>query len=273
MLARIATAVLCASLAAGASAAPKQEDAKGCTDSTALTRMPGCWIARCKSSPFDVAKINTTEKKPAEVEGEVQQIVYYCQPEVSGAAIWGNVQGALEAAGYDLTYKSNYFTTRYWVTGKKGGQWVAVYAEKANYTLTTVKERELEQVIEATADGWAEQINKNGRVSVYGINFDTGKATLRPESEKVLEEVAKLLTANPDWYLLVAGHTDDVGSDAVNLPLSQKRAEAVIAWLGGKGIERQRLTGAGFGARKPLADNATDEGKAKNRRVDLIKLY
>ncbi len=272
MLARLATALLCCSLAAGALAAPKP-DAKGCADSKALTRMPGCWIARCKASPYDLAKINTTDKRPVQVEGEVQEIVYDCPRETSGANIWGNVQGALTAAGYELTFKSAYFTTRYWATGKKGNLWVAVYAENAHYVLTTVKVKELEQVIEASADAWADQLNRNGRVSVYGIQFDTGKATLRLESEKVLEEVAKLLRANAELYLLVAGHTDNVGSDAVNLTLSQQRADAVIAWLGGKGIERQRLTGAGFGARKPLADNGTDEGKAKNRRVDLIKLY
>lgn len=273
MLVRLAPAVLCWTLAASALAAPRQVDAKGCSDPKVLTRMPGCWISRCKVSPYDVARINTTDKHPAEVEGEVQETVYDCQPELSGAAIRGNVEGALSSAGYDITYKSSYFTTRYWVTGRKGGQWVAVYAEKARYTLTTVKEKELEQVMEANAGAWADAINRNGRVSVYGITFDTGKATLRAESEKVLEEVAKLLRANPEWYLLVAGHTDNVGSDAVNGPLSHQRAEAVVAWLGGKGVEKQRLTSAGFGSLKPLADNGTDEGKAKNRRVDLIKLY
>jgi outer membrane protein OmpA-like peptidoglycan-associated protein len=73
--------------------------------------------------------------------------------------------------------------------------------------------------------------------------------------------------------MLVAGHTDNVGGDAVNAPLSQQRAAAVAAWLAGNGIDKARLTTSGFGSRKPLADNASEEGRAKNRRVDLVKLY
>ena len=105
------------------------------------------------------------------------------------------------------------------------------------------------------------------------INFDTGKATIRPDSEKVLVEVATLFEKNPEWYVVVAGHTDDTGTDKVNVPLSRERAQAVINWLGAKGIDKQRLMPAGFGAKKPLADNTTEEGRAKNRRVDLVKLY
>ena len=72
---------------------------------------------------------------------------------------------------------------------------------------------------------------------------------------------------------MVAGHTDNIGTDSLNIPLSQQRAEAVIAWLSAKGVDRWRLIPAGFGSRKPLADNGTDEGRAKNRRVDLVKIY
>jgi OOP family OmpA-OmpF porin len=73
--------------------------------------------------------------------------------------------------------------------------------------------------------------------------------------------------------LVVAGHTDNVGSDAVNVSLSRQRAEAVIAWLTAKGVDRSRLVAAGFGSKKPLAENDSEDGRAKNRRVDLVKLY
>jgi len=72
---------------------------------------------------------------------------------------------------------------------------------------------------------------------------------------------------------MVAGHTDNVGADGVNVPLSQQRAEAVITWLSAKGVDRSRLIPAGFGSKKPLADNGTEDGRAKNRRVDLVKVY
>ena len=124
-----------------------------------------------------------------------------------------------------------------------------------------------------TAAGWGEQINQTGRATIYGINFDNGKATIRPNSEPVLKELLDLLQKQQDWSLMVAGHTDNVGADGVNVPLSQQRAEAVITWLSAKGVDRSRLIPAGFGSKKPLADNGTEDGRAKNRRVDLVKVY
>jgi hypothetical protein len=94
----------------------------------------------------------------------------------------------------------------------------------------------MEQVMTANADGWAQQINQSGRVSVYGINFDTGKSTIRPDSEPALSEVVKLLQANASWAMVVAGHTDNVGSQATNLVLSRERAQSVIAWLSAHGV-------------------------------------
>jgi outer membrane protein OmpA-like peptidoglycan-associated protein len=89
----------------------------------------------------------------------------------------------------------------------------------------------------------------------------------------VLSEVAKMLQANASWAMLVAGHTDNVGRREMNLSLSRQRAESVIAWLAGHGIDKARLVPAGFGDTRPTADNSSDEGRQKNRRVDLVKLY
>jgi outer membrane protein OmpA-like peptidoglycan-associated protein len=237
--------------------------------------MPGCWIDRCRTAPYETAQFDTSRTQPrtTAVEGEYEQVHYWCPAGTAGVVIHKNAEGAMRQAGFQVVYSNVYATTRYWVTGRKGPQWVAIYAEKDNYTVTAVKAKELEQVMQASADGWAKQINETGRVSVYGINFDTGKATIRPDSEKVLSEVAALLEKEKGWDLLVAGHTDNVGTDTINVPLSRQRAEAVIAWLAAKGIDKARLTPAGFGSRRPLAENTNDDGRAKNRRVDLIKLY
>jgi outer membrane protein OmpA-like peptidoglycan-associated protein len=131
----------------------------------------------------------------------------------------------------------------------------------------------MEQVMTANADGWAQQINQSGRVSVYGINFDTGKSTIRPDSEPALNEVVKLLQANASWAMVVAGHTDNVGTQVTNLALSRQRAQSVIAWLSAHGVDGARLVPAGFGDARPIAENKDDEGRQKNRRVDLVKLY
>lgn len=250
-------------------------DKAGCHDPKVLSRLPGCSIARCRTAPYEQAELDTakTGKRITVVEGEFEEVHYRCPAETAGIQIQKNAEGALRQAGYDVVFMNAYGTTRFWVTGRKGPQWVAVYAERGNYRVTAVKAKELEQVMEANAEGWAQQINQTGRVSIYGINFDTGKATIRPDSEKVLGEVAALLQKEPGWDLLVAGHTDNAGTDGINVPLSRQRAEAVIAWLAAKGIDKARLTAAGFGSRRPLAENTNEDGRAKNRRVDLIKLY
>ena len=104
-----------------------------------------------------------------------------------------------------------------------------------------------------------------------GYYFDSGKATLRPDADAVIERVHALLQADPALKLSIEGHTDDVGSDAANLKLSTARAAAVVTALVKRGIAAERLTSGGHGEAKPLADNATSSGRAKNRRVELVK--
>ncbi|MBC8084221.1 MAG: OmpA family protein [Hymenobacter sp.] len=104
------------------------------------------------------------------------------------------------------------------------------------------------------------------------VNFDTDQATIRPESEPTLAEVVTLLRQNPALRLAVQGHTDNAGTPAHNQQLSEGRAAAVVASLTGAGIAAGRLEAAGFGQSKPVADNATEAGKAQNRRVELVKL-
>lgn len=264
--------LFCVSILAFAQAPPK--DKAGCQDSPVLTRLTGCWIVRCRTSAYDAAKMPLPKREERNVEGELQQVWYACPADTSGIQIQKNAEAAFLQSGYKIVFKDQYATTRFYLTAQSGPQWATLYAEARAYNVLSVKMKAMEQSMQAaTAEGWAEQISQTGRVSIYGINFDTGKATLRPESESVLTEMATLLQKQPEWYMLVAGHTDSAGSDAINVPLSRQRAESVINWLAGKGINKARLVAAGFGAQKPLADNGTEEGRGKNRRVDLVKLY
>src|SRR5207248_3551213 len=124
---------------------------------------------------------------------------------------------------------------------------------------------------EVTASDLIDALNKSGHVAVYGINFDTGKATIQADSGAVLQQIAALMQQNPALKLRVEGHTDNVGAAAANQTLSQKRAQSVVAWLTAHGVAATRLAAAGFGATKPGADNSTEDGRAKNRRVELVK--
>jgi len=114
-------------------------------------------------------------------------------------------------------------------------------------------------------------LDSDGRVQLYGILFDLDKATLQGESAQQLQDVVVLLRENPELVLEVQGHTDDQGSDQYNLNLSQRRAETVVTYLGLFGIDSSRLFPKGYGESTPVMSNATEEGRAKNRRVELVK--
>lgn len=116
-----------------------------------------------------------------------------------------------------------------------------------------------------------DRLASEGKIVTYAITFDTGKATIKPESMVEIVRVAKLMQEKPELSFEVQGHCDNTGSDSVNDPLSQKRAEAIVAALVGQGISKDRLTAVGKGSHEPVADNGTDEGRAKNRRVEFVK--
>lgn len=125
--------------------------------------------------------------------------------------------------------------------------------------------------IEFTAADLANELNTAGAVRVR-VQFDERKATIQPESSKLLSQIGDVLKSTPGLRLDIQGHTDNEGTPAENLKLSQERAAAVKAYLVQKvGIAANRLTTTGFGDTKPIADNSTEEGRAKNRRVELVK--
>jgi outer membrane protein OmpA-like peptidoglycan-associated protein len=110
-----------------------------------------------------------------------------------------------------------------------------------------------------------------GRARLYGILFDTDSARLRPESLPTLDEVVRLLSSEPSWSLTIEGHTDSTGTLAHNQTLSEQRAKAVEDYLTGKGVAAARLNSVGYGQSRPVTDNATELGRAQNRRVELVK--
>lgn len=256
------------------SAQPAARDAAGCTESKVISRMPGCMIQRCENKDFASALMPRDQSdRTTRVEGQLERIIYKCPATTSPLELGRNTEAALKNAGFQVLFTFVYGNgARFYMTANKGPYWV--YLSVIDYyDITIVKQKEMEQQMTASAEGWAAQVNQTGRVSLYGINFDTGKATIRPDSEPVLNEVLKLLQSNPAWAMMVAGHTDNVGAAEMNLTLSRQRAESVIAWLAGHGIERNRLVPAGFGDTRPVAPNTNDEGRQKNRRVDLVKVY
>ena len=117
-----------------------------------------------------------------------------------------------------------------------------------------------------------DRMMSEGKFITYGITFDVGKSTIKPESMGEINRIVKLMTENPDLKFSVEGHTDSTGSAAGNQTLSEARSQAIVAKLVEMGISADRLTAVGKGQTSPIADNATDEGRAKNRRVEFVKI-
>ncbi len=139
------------------------------------------------------------------------------------------------------------------------------------YVVVLEKQGMVQSVSLLDASTMKKEIDKAGRVALY-INFDLDKASLRPDAQQVLDEVSKLLTQNPSLRLSIEGHTDNTGDATHNRELSAARSRSVLGALVGLGIDPARLQSKGFGPDKPIASNGTDDGRAKNRRVELVKI-
>jgi OOP family OmpA-OmpF porin len=137
-----------------------------------------------------------------------------------------------------------------------------------DYYLTIVLKELMKQ--DVTASNMFDALNRDGHIALY-INFDTGKSIIRDESKAIIDQIVQMLRANPDLKLNVEGHTDNIGSPASNKILSEARAKSVVSSIVNQGITADRLNPEGYGQDKPVADNSTEEGRAKNRRVELVK--
>ena len=127
-------------------------------------------------------------------------------------------------------------------------------------------------MVTVDAEAIGKGIDSTGHMAIYGVLFDTGSATIKPESAPVLAEIARLLDSRPSLTLLVVGHTDNQGEFEFNMNLSSQRASAVVRYLvDTHGVDAARLQSAGVGYLAPVATNDTPDGRARNRRVELVK--
>jgi outer membrane protein OmpA-like peptidoglycan-associated protein len=277
--------VVCASLWLAAPVLaqdPTEPDAEGCKDSALLSRMPSCQLYECETKEYDEADVAVGAPGPdgitptKRLEGALETRQYICPTKSSQLQIIRNMEGALKKAGFATVFSGKLDSDAPGVTVRKGDQWIEVRTEFFNqypsYRHTEVRVTEMEQTVVADASSIAAAIESTGTIALYGITFDTGRATLQPGSEQVLGEILTLLKERADWRLEVQGHTDNVGAAAANQALSEQRARTVVAWLTKNGIAAGRLTAKGYGDTQPVADNGTDEGRAKNRRVELRKI-
>jgi outer membrane protein OmpA-like peptidoglycan-associated protein len=181
----------------------------------------------------------------------------YDFPGMSNALLVTAYRDALTKGSWSIEEEANGLLTAHYA---KNGRdiWARVYIGTNGYSLTV-----------ADAGDLKANLAKTCHVALYGVFFDFNKSTLQPASDGVLQNVAGLLTADKTLQLEVQGHADNVGNDAYNQTLSEARAKAVVAWLTQHGVAADRLTAKGYGKTTPVADNGSDQGRAKNRRVEI----
>jgi OmpA-OmpF porin, OOP family len=265
--------VLVGFLVAGPAAA-QSKDAANCKDHPLLTRLPDYRIESCVQKQFDAYKFNVA-KGQNQVEGQFWNIRYQPPPGLttkpSTLQVLRNVENAItKIGGTVLASDSSKETLKIESDGKE--LWVEVWADyTGKYILTIVEKAAMAQEITASADVFAKGLKATGHVTVDGILFETGKADLKPESQQAIGEVSKLLKADASLKVYVVGHTDNAGTLDGNVKLSQDRAASVVQALVRSGIDASRLKAFGSGPYSPVASNDADAGRAKNRRVELVK--
>jgi len=251
-------------------------DVKGSADHPLLTRMPDFHISDYKNIDFESHKFIGQDKKQVSIDGHKYYIEYRLNQgavEPGELKIRRNIQDALKKVGGNVIFDDNFNRVSTIVLQKAGNEtWVEVRSFNNMYRLTIVEKAIMQQEVVANAASMGNDINSTGHVALYGIYFDTGKSEIKPESDAVISEIARLLGNNNALKLYVVGHTDNVGSFDLNLKLSKDRAEAVTKVLIDKhGIATDLLKSHGVAALAPVSSNDTEKGRAKNRRVELVK--
>jgi OmpA-OmpF porin, OOP family len=256
-----------------------QQDKKGCKDNPLFTRMPNTYINDCKYTEFDAREWpdpNTQGKTNVKVEGKYYFIQYRSQKgfedKRSDLQVSRNYSNAMKKIGgsvYEANDRKTYM--KLLKNGKEIWAYVSHYRGE-DISIEIIEKEAMKQEIIADAKFMAEGISSTGHVAIYGIYFDFNKSDVKPESDPALQEINKLLSNNSSLKVFIVGHTDNVGGVDYNMKLSQARADAVVKVLTTKyKVNPQRLKAYGVGQLVPVASNKTEEGRAKNRRVELVE--
>jgi outer membrane protein OmpA-like peptidoglycan-associated protein len=258
-----------------AAALAQQPDKEGFKDPALFTRMPNYWGDWVEEKEFAAQDFRASKDKDEHVEGHFLKYLYRFDNSRGAAAsplqVMRNYQNAAKRIGGKVLFENDELTTLL-VTKDGKETWVSVEPYGEQITLVIVERQAMQQNVTADATALQGGLAQVGHVEVPGIFFDTNKSDLKPESKPALDEVAKLLKTNPSMRIWVVGHTDSVGSPESNVTLSNARAAAVIKALTQQmGIDPGRLAPHGAGPYSPVATNKTEEGRARNRRVELVE--
>lgn len=255
------------------------EDSENCKDHEFFNRLPKYFIQECKENYNEYEFIIGNEKSQT-IEGTITEILYtYDGPFgptlPSKLQVIKNYENAILKMGGTKVYSK---TTGGWtgatfrLAKDDKEYWLGIYNLTNDpvdqYSFILLTKEGMKQ--EITANEMFEKVNSGTALALY-INFDTGKSTIKSESQNIVEELYTMLKNNPTLKITIEGHTDNAGNPASNKTLSEQRAASLKTALVNKGISADKIKTAGYGQDKPVAENSTEEGKAKNRRVEIKK--
>jgi outer membrane protein OmpA-like peptidoglycan-associated protein len=267
----LALTALTTSAQVALAASPLPPDQDGCMDFF-VSRLAGYFISDCTQSDFDSFTFDDGGDKATTVEGKIVNNTY-SQPDAaapnSKALVLHNYMNALTGSGWTIVAQDpDHIVAKQIKNGVE--RWVQMDGNGGSYYMLHLAQQAGMQQSVVTADDMATALNRDGRVSLH-INFDTGKSTIRPDSQPLVDRIVAMLKSNAGLQISVEGNTDNVGSAPANKTLSQARAQAVVTAVSSAGVPASRLTAVGYGQDHPVADNSTEAGRSQNRRVDLVK--
>jgi len=250
------------------------QDAEGCKDYPLFSRMPNFIIFEC-SQQFDKLEYYDSNGEIASKEGELTSISYSFPEDESlkvpsQLQIIRNYENAITKLGGKKIYVDNQNLT--YSLKKNSKEYIiclAMYNGNITHYLYVLEVGLMVQ--EITANEMLDALNKDGYIAL-NILFETGKSAIQQESLSIVDQIYELLNSNSALKVSVEGHTDNVGDAASNKKLSNDRAKAIMDALIAKGIDKTRLSAIGWGQEKPTADNRTEDGRTKNRRVEIVKI-
>ncbi len=242
-----------------------------------LGHMPDFIAAKPVISNYDTMIFNVIEsdaEKEVAAQGRTTKITYEYKGKddpLTNAEINWNYREALKQLGAEILFTGSRDTT---ARVLRDGQvvWMRVYAGETSIEISALEEKPFEPAIKPAPPAQLQAtLAKAGRVTLY-VNFDFDRAVLRPEAGPVVDQVVAAMKADPTLRLQIVGHTDALGTAEHNRKLSTERAASFAAAVASRGITADRLTSAGMGPDQPIAANDTSEGRAKNRRVELVRI-
>jgi outer membrane protein OmpA-like peptidoglycan-associated protein len=301
------TGVLLGAISGQAPAVAQTRDVALSKDYPGIGRFGGSVITGYAAKDFDAARFQAApfkDGKPADprrVEGRITRIAYRTDPGPSMLEVARNFQTQLAKAGFETLLACDAdecggipfveavdalpipqmwvdgFDYRYFAGRKTEGgteTYASILVSKNNnniYAQLVVAELGAIKNKMVDAAAMAKGLGESGHIALYGIYFDTDKAVIKPESRPTLDEIAKLLSGQPQLNVVIVGHTDSQGAYDYNMDLSRRRAEAIAAEIASRyNVARARLRTAGVGFLAPIGSNANEAGRALNRRVELV---